>query len=298
MLLGLLVPESVMGEFSWVPTGAMLGVRRPIDWRVGLRTGHTTTLLPNGKVLAAGGWGESTAVATAEIFDPPAGTWRRTGSMETPRANHTATLLPDGRVLVVGGFWPGGGLTLITLTAEIYDPRTETWSSVQPTLGFHVTHTATLLPNDKVLVIGGEAGDPFAGGPELFDPETGGWTPGGNSAFSDYGERKAVLLRSGKVLFTNGWGREIYDPESNEWSLTPPLFPEPDPCQPTNTLTLLPDGRVLLAGPNYAGIFDPATNTCPPQSPPSVDPVSATLLPNGTVLVAGTTNAETYDPAT
>jgi hypothetical protein len=148
MLVGLLAPRSVLGEFSWAPTGEMLG----------LRFGHTATLLPNGKVLAAGGFGESTASETAEIFDPAAGTWRRTGSMATPRANRTATLLPDRRVLVVGGYTPEGGLTVVTQTAEIYDPTTETWSSVQPTVDFHVDHTATLLPSGKVLIIGGEFG--------------------------------------------------------------------------------------------------------------------------------------------
>jgi len=68
------------------------------------RYGHTATLLPNGKVLVAGG--VSGAIATlgsSELYDPATGVWSTTGSMATARAYHTATLLPNGKVLVAGG---------------------------------------------------------------------------------------------------------------------------------------------------------------------------------------------------
>src|SRR5580700_8651644 len=83
------------------------------------RTGHTATLLTNGKVLIAGGAVLSNVLNTAELYDPGSGTFAYTGNMTTPRASHTATLLPDGRVLIVGGSegYPS------TFT-EIYDPST------------------------------------------------------------------------------------------------------------------------------------------------------------------------------
>ena len=66
-------------------------------------TGHTATLLPNGKVLVAGGYDSVGSLASAELYDPASGTWTATGSLATARASHTATLLPNGKVLVAGG---------------------------------------------------------------------------------------------------------------------------------------------------------------------------------------------------
>src|SRR5580658_1133107 len=70
------------------------------------RLDHTATLLPNGQVLVAGGWGSShsqNAFSSAELYNPASGTWTSTGSMTNARVAATATLLPNGQVLVAGG---------------------------------------------------------------------------------------------------------------------------------------------------------------------------------------------------
>jgi hypothetical protein len=68
---------------------------------------HTATLLPDGKVLIAGGGGKSSfAGFVAELFDPATGTFSLTGSMLLPRTSHAATLLPNGEVLVTGSQTP------------------------------------------------------------------------------------------------------------------------------------------------------------------------------------------------
>jgi hypothetical protein len=78
---------------TWTPTGSLNTGRRL----------HTATLLPNGMVLVAGGFGFNNVFASAELYDPANGTWTPTGSLNTARTEHTATLLPNGMVLVAGG---------------------------------------------------------------------------------------------------------------------------------------------------------------------------------------------------
>src|SRR5438309_4456758 len=92
--------------------------------RAGQPSGHTATLLPNGKVLVAGGGDIDGIHPSAELYDPASGTWSATGSLATPRSGHTATLLPNGKVLVAGG---GDGSILAS--AELYDPASGTWSA-------------------------------------------------------------------------------------------------------------------------------------------------------------------------
>ena len=89
------------------------------------RANATATLLPNGKVLVAGGFSGSTTFNSAELFDPATGLWTSTGSMTTSRRNHTATLLANGKVLVAGGANTGGFVS----SAELYDPATGTWTT-------------------------------------------------------------------------------------------------------------------------------------------------------------------------
>ena len=60
---------------SWVSTGSL----------VTARTRHTATLLPNGKVLVAGGNNGHHALSSAELYDPATGTWTATGSLGTAR---------------------------------------------------------------------------------------------------------------------------------------------------------------------------------------------------------------------
>src|SRR5207244_8496182 len=95
----------------WTATGSLTTTRSQ----------HTTTLLPNGKVLVAGGFGRT----SAELYDPASGTWTLTGSLPNThngRYAHTATLLPNGEVLVAGG-------SDTLATAELYDSASGTWTA-------------------------------------------------------------------------------------------------------------------------------------------------------------------------
>lgn len=132
---------------TWTMTAPML------DGRVG----HTATLLPTGQVLVAGGYGPTGPLASAELYDPATDTWTPTAPMTTARAAHTATLLSNGRVLVAGGSDARLGTTSYraTATAEQYDPQTNTWAPAATMTSARTMHTATLLPDGQVLVVGG-----------------------------------------------------------------------------------------------------------------------------------------------
>ena len=139
---------------------------------------HTATLLPNGKVLVAGGDAVAQPLASAELYDPASGTWTPTGSLNTARSEHTATLLPNGKVLVAGGvgskrrIWPAPSCTI--RPAEPGPPT----GSLNTARG---VHTATLLPNGKVLVAGGyDSNSGSLASAELYDPASGTWTTTGS----------------------------------------------------------------------------------------------------------------------
>src|SRR5207245_7513099 len=101
------------------------------------RTVSSATLLPNGKVLVAAGYGlAGPPFNSAELYDPASGTWNSTGSLNTKRFGHTATLLPNGKVLVVGGSNIGSNYVSGILSADSVEPATATWRrTVKPNIG-------------------------------------------------------------------------------------------------------------------------------------------------------------------
>jgi hypothetical protein len=120
---------------AWTATGNLIDAR----------ANHTATLLPNGKVLVAGGGG-SILLATAELYDPGSRSWSATGNMNGIRTAHTATLLANGKVLVAGGADSVSETSVNALaTAELYDPATGTWTATGNMLEARAHHTATLL---------------------------------------------------------------------------------------------------------------------------------------------------------
>jgi hypothetical protein len=147
------------------------------------RFGGTATLLPDGRVLIAGGctdqFGEppfcKAAAATAELYDSTTGTFTATGNMTTARWNHTATLLPDGRVLIAAGRGDGGSEDNLA-SAELYDPLTGTFSAAgnMTMPSAHDKNTATLLSDGRVLITG------CCFRAELYDAATGTFTATGN----------------------------------------------------------------------------------------------------------------------
>jgi len=133
--------------------------------------------------------------------------------------------------------------------------QTYTWSDTGSMAMARFDHTATLLPNGQVLVVGGdgENGNGLASA-ELYDPATGSWSATG-SPITPHAYHTATLLPNGQVLVVGGWGKtaiqssaELYDPATGSWSAAASLVGLP---RIRHTATLLADGRVLVAGGYY-----------------------------------------------
>src|SRR5262249_30373413 len=217
---------------TFTPTGELLTAR----------TGHTATLLPDGKVLIAGGtWPGSTFPSSAELYDPSTGSFTATGDMTTARYGNTATLLPDGKVLIAGGYFqPTPGLQSISLaSAELYDPATGTFSPTGSMAMPDFNPVAILLNDDKVLIVHSRSV-----AAELYDLVTGTFSGTGNQV-SIVNPPTATLLPDVRDLLVSSCGvAQLYDPASGTFSLTG----NPTPACDGFAAAALTDGTVLFAG--------------------------------------------------
>ncbi|MGH9280010.1 MAG: Kelch repeat-containing protein [Acidimicrobiales bacterium] len=255
------------------------------------------------------------------------GQWYSAPPLTEARFHATSVLMGDGRVLVSGG---RVGDALRT-TAEVLSPFTMHWTPTGSMGTPRWQHTATALPNGKVLVTGGFT-NPFTLGAnaqpvsdtaELYDPATATWTATGPMT-TRRALHVAQLLDNGKVLVAGGRTcdqppptacnftfrtntAELYDPATGAFTPTGSMQFD----RHTTAAVKLLDGRVLVPagftnvgnGPN-GDIYDPATGTWS-QTLNLVESRArqgGALLPGGRVLVmAGfpnRTTSETYDPGT
>lgn len=212
--------EAVLVDPAWLPANAMHGGH----------AFHTATLIPSGpqsgKVLVTGGHDGSAVTKAVELYDPVSGTWTQATDMLSPRAVHTATWIPSiSRVLVTGG-----AVDLVvhpTLSAELYDPVTNTWAAAKPMSAPRSYHTATLLLDGTVLVAGGSA---FTSGvtnylasAELYHPTTDMWETVGSMPLTRR-DHTATLLADGRVLVAGGQNAStnnlahLYDPVGKSWA--------------------------------------------------------------------------------
>ena len=271
---------------TWSNTGSLTGTTR-------IRT--PIVVLPNGKVLIAGGY-HQWSVNSCDLYDPTGGTCSSTGTLGTDRNFHTLTLLPNGMVLAVAG--RQGGNTGLT-SCELYNPAGGTWSATASMNNKRLQHTATLLPSGRVLVAGGDdySGTTYASC-EVYSYAAGSWSAGSNRLTAAAGSI-AITLPNGKVLVTGGAvasdtgtnACELYDPATGSWSATGNM----QTARYGHRGVLLPNGNVLVAGGvrtnpvGSAEIYDPALGTwsAAPSIPYEYAGYFMVLLDTGKVLIAG-----------
>jgi hypothetical protein len=123
----------------------------------------TATLLPDGRVLLAGGATDK----SAESYDSTAGTFATAGTMTASRNEHTASLLPSGRVLLAGGYDDGHRQLA---SAELFDPASGAFTATASLATARSGHTATLLQDGRVLLAGGIGADGTVASAELYRP--------------------------------------------------------------------------------------------------------------------------------
>ena len=227
------------------------------------RHGSTATLLTSGKVLVAGGIvsNATTRLATAELYDPTAGTFAYTGSMHVARDVAVAVRLASGKVLIAGG---GDGSGISLNSSEIFDPSGNAGAgsfAVGPTMvARRDDATATLLPDGRVLIVGGINNDTCTGSAEIYDPTSNAFTAS-KSSIPPRRFHSATLLNSGLVLIAGGFNSAtnvstvqdayLYHPSTDTFTATGSMASK----RFLHTATLLGDGRVLVAGGyNDAGV--------------------------------------------
>ena len=300
------------------------------------RLWHTATLLNDGRLLIAGGAATdspgyvpmSMFHASTELFDPETQTSSAARSMSVARTRDMAILLPDGRVAILGAhlapveiYDPQSGrfsahdatlgdigtatllpngkiLTYCVLGVAIFDPDTGDFSRFSGAIASRGGHTATLLQDGRILIVGGGNSEGLAKAAEIYDPTSNAFTEVGELHTERRGH-KAVLLQDGTVLVIGGskgvpdstpepvTAAEIYDPATGTFSLagTPGITP-------IWAAAVLRKGDVFLIGGEDGNVvlYDPLSGAFAPTG----DSIgqgrvffSTTVLRDGRVLVVG-----------
>ena len=233
---------------------------------------HSAVLLPNGRVLIAGGVGSG---KLTEIYDPATGYWSYGPSMNYVHSSGNLVSLPNGKALIAGSGDYEFDLDY-TANAEVYNPTTNSWQIINSLNIPRGVHKAVTLTDGRVMVMGGfNNNNTSQNTAESYNPVVGNWTLTGSMSLGSI-EFSATTLANGMVLVTggasaNGIKAEVYHPESNTWELSGDM----PIARRRHSGTLLDNGKVLIAGgmPTIENITSvlytySGTTTPPPVIPP------------------------------
>ena len=333
-----LVVGGATGKTSWSASAAV-DIYDPATraWSRGAplpeaRSQPTVIALPaDGSILVLGGARDQVPLATAFRYRPAAdaqgpGSWEWAGTMTIGRVLATATILPSGMVLVAGGGAGGparnapAAAFAATGAADLFDPEAGRWTATGSMGSPRAMHTATRLPDGRVLVAGGaskwssvKSGSVYASA-EAYDEASGTWSPVAALAAPRYGHAAAALTGGaypdGSVLVAGGWSRdrsapqatgEVYDAAGDRWTAVEGRLSVARALLP---LVEAGGGSLLAIGgavdartiTDACDVFDPATGRWAPAAAvsPGVLLPAVSSLESGEVLVAaGATGVST-----
>ena len=271
------------------------------------RTGHAAVLTPLGVLLISGKTSPS-----VHLYNPANSGWSFMATLPNSlaRVKHTATFIPGKGTLVVGGIDVSSS-TLLNTAIWLGTAPNAVWDGAGTMAFKRAGHTATLLKNDTVLIVGGFGGDGVASpnSAEMFDamamPPNSPWTIAGTFAAA-HANHAAARLGDGRVVVMGGivpLGEpsphvDIYDPATKQWSAGPSMaqgrafFPAVMP-QGMNTVVVL-GGMIqgannTLEPTNTVELFLSGTNEWKPgpemSTPRAYFPAEA--LGNGRIIAIG-----------
>jgi uncharacterized protein (TIGR03382 family) len=259
------------------------------------RNSHSSIALADGRVLALGGGG----VSTAEVFDPVSGAWTDVAPPSAVRAAPAMVLLASGKVMVAGGTAGGSYFSSV----EIFDPASNSWTPARAMTARRSSIEPVVLADGRVLAAGGRDAAGGLSGAEIYDPIKDTWSSAGwMRARRVY--HRVTVMKSGRVLVTGGCSGgapsgctadvDIYDPSTNTWSAAASMAF----TRAWHAAASLPNGKVLVAGGtgadttgfrSTAELYDPTTDSWAalPPMPGRRNLTTWGVLPTGKVLLAG-----------
>ena len=165
------------------------------------------TLLADGRVFVSGVRDSQDAAIDNYVYDPVAGTWRKTANFATARLHHAAARLPDGRVLVTGGAPDGSSAPLAS--AVVWDPNTDSFTDVGPMASARRFHGMAALGSGRVAVAGGQDGSAHLASVEIYDPDTERFTPAEGMLGLGRSAPSVFSLPDGRVVVLGGQGGRL-----------------------------------------------------------------------------------------
>jgi hypothetical protein len=276
----LLLGCALVGVPAGAASASAAGLFSPAPGELAVaRETPAAALLPDGRVLVAGGFGKEKELGSAEIYDPATGASEALAAGEAAAHGEQATVaLHDGRVLLIGG-WTSAANAL--RSAEVFDPVTRTFAALGAEMAVERDGpAAVVLPSGKVFITGGaqNGSKPYGRTAEIYDPATGLFSTVKGTALSGRWEPSAALLPDGKVLIAGGYSgppeevttktAELFDPATETFAKLEGAGHEPAEAREWPGAVTLQNGRVLIAGGQNAEgeltsaeEFDPASST-------------------------------------